>query len=45
MRKSLLLVVAALSLGAALATAQPTKDIGYDARANAFEQLDGVRSA
>jgi hypothetical protein len=45
MSKSLLLVVAAWSLGAARATAQPKKDIGYDVRANAFEQLDGVRSA
>lgn len=42
MSKSMLLVVAALSLGAAFATAQPTKDIGYDARANAFEQLDAA---
>ena len=45
MGKSLPLVVAALSLGAALATAQPKKDIGYDAGANAFEQLDAAVGA
>jgi thiol:disulfide interchange protein len=45
MSKSMRLVVAALSLGAALATAQPKKDIGYDARANAFEQLDAAVAA
>ena len=45
MRKSMMLVVAALSLGAALATAQPKKDIGYDSRANAFEQLDSAVAA
>ncbi len=42
MTKSMMLVVAALSLGAVLATAQPKKDIGYDSRANAFEQLDSA---
>ena len=45
MSKSMMLVVAALSLGAALATAQPKKDIGYDPRANAFEQLDSAVAA
>jgi thiol:disulfide interchange protein len=45
MSKSMVLVVAALSLGAALATAQPKKDIGYDPRANAFEQLDSAVAA
>ena len=45
MSKSMMLVVAALSLGAALATAQPKKDIGYDSRANAFEQLDSAVAA
>jgi thiol:disulfide interchange protein len=42
MSRSIRLVVAALSLGAALATAQPKKDIGYDPHADAFEQLDSA---
>ena len=37
MRNSIMLAVAAISL-AAHAAAQPKKDIGYDPRANAFEQ-------
>ena len=45
MSKSLLLGIAALSLCAALATAQPKTDIGYDSRANAFEQLDSAVAA
>src|SRR5688572_10303744 len=43
MSKSTLLAVAAL--GAALAMAQPKKDIGYDPRANASEQLDSAVAA
>jgi thiol:disulfide interchange protein len=43
MSKSTLLAVAAL--GAALAMAQPNKDIGYDPRANASEQLDSAVAA
>ena len=39
MRKS---IITALALGGALAAAQPKKDIGYDSRANAFEQLDAA---
>jgi hypothetical protein len=42
MRKSIMLTAAALALGAAIAVAQPKKDIGYDSRANAFEQLDAA---
>jgi thiol:disulfide interchange protein len=45
MSKSMMLVVAVLSLGAALATAQPKKDIGYDSGANAFQQLDAAIAA
>lgn len=40
MRKSIMLATAVL--GTALAVAQPKKDIGYDPRANAFEQLDAA---
>lgn len=40
MRKSIVLAAAALALCATLAPAQPKQDIGYDPRANAFEQLD-----
>jgi thiol:disulfide interchange protein len=43
MSKSTLLAVAAL--GAALAMAQPKKNIGYDPRANASEQLDSAVAA
>jgi hypothetical protein len=42
MRKAIVLAVAALALGAAQLAAQPKKDIGYDPRANAFEQLDSA---
>jgi len=42
MRKSSMLAAAALALCAAAAPAQPNKDIGYDARANAFEQLEAA---
>ena len=42
MRKSIVLAVATLALGAAVAAAQPKKDIGYDAHANAFEQRDAA---
>ena len=45
MSKSLLLAAAACLLGAGLAAAQPKKDIGYDPRANAFEQLDSAVAA
>src|SRR5262245_52133798 len=41
MRKAMILA-AALALGSSVATAQPKKDIGYDPRANAFEQLDAA---
>ena len=41
MRNSIMLAVAAISL-AAHAAAQPKKDIGYDPRANAFEQRDAA---
>jgi thioredoxin-related protein len=34
-----MLAVAAVMVGAVQSTAQPKKDIGYDARADAFEQL------
>jgi thioredoxin-related protein len=44
MRKSIILAAAALALGATAAAAQPKKDIGYDPRANAFEQLDAAVS-
>jgi hypothetical protein len=40
-----MLVVAAWSLGAALATAQANKDIGYDPRADAFAELDSAVAA
>ena len=40
MRKANILAAAALALCAAVAPAQPKKDIGYDPHANAFEQLD-----
>jgi thiol:disulfide interchange protein len=40
MRKSITLAIAVL--GTALAAAQPKKDIGYDHRANAFEQRDSA---
>ena len=42
MRKSIILAAAAFALGATVAAAQPKKDIGYDPRANAFEQLDSA---
>jgi len=42
MRKSSMLAAAALALCAAAAPAQPKKDIGYDAHANAFEQLEAA---
>jgi thiol:disulfide interchange protein len=45
MSKSLLLAAAACLLGAGLAAAQPKKDIGYDPRANASEQLDSAVAA
>jgi thioredoxin-related protein len=46
MRKAIILAAAAFTLGATVAAAQPKKDIGYDSRANAFEQLDaGVAKA
>ena len=46
MRKAIILAAAAFTLGAIVAAAQPKKDIGYDSRANAFEQLDaGVAKA
>ncbi|HEY3518246.1 MAG TPA: thioredoxin family protein [Gammaproteobacteria bacterium] len=41
MTKSMILA-AALALSGALASAQPKNDIGYDAHANAFEQLDAA---
>ena len=34
-----MILAGGLALGAAVAAAQPKKDIGYDAHANAFEQL------
>ena len=40
MRKASILAAAALALCAAVAPAQPKKDIGYDPHANAFEQRD-----
>ena len=43
MRKSIILAAAVFSLTAIIAAAQPTKkDIGYDPRANASEQLDAA---
>ena len=42
MRKALLLAAVVFGLGASIAAAQPKKDIGYDPRANAFEQLDAA---
>jgi thiol:disulfide interchange protein len=43
MRNSVILPAAVLSLAATIAAAQPTKkDIGYDPRANASEQLDAA---
>ena len=44
MRKSMILAAAAftLSIGTDVAASQPNKDIGYDARANAAEQLDSA---
>ena len=41
MRKSMTLA-AALAFGAAVAAAQPKKDIGYDSDADAFAQLDSA---
>jgi hypothetical protein len=41
MRKALLLA-AVFALAASVAAAQPKKDIGYDPRANAFEQLEAA---
>jgi thioredoxin-related protein len=42
MRKSIILAAAVFALGATIAAAQPKKDIGYDARANAFEQRNSA---
>jgi len=42
MRKSMILAAAVFAVGASIAAAQPKKDIGYDSRANAFEQLDAA---
>jgi thioredoxin-related protein len=42
MRKASILAAAALALCAAVAPAQPKKDIGYDPHANAFEQRDAA---
>ena len=42
MRKANILAAAALALCAAVAPAQPKKDIGYDPHANAFEQRDAA---
>ena len=42
MRKASILAAAALALCAAVAPAQPKKDIGYDPHANAFEQLEAA---
>ena len=42
MRKTIILAAAAFTLGASVAAAQAKKDIGYDPRANAFEQLDAA---
>jgi thioredoxin-related protein len=38
--KSIIIAAAAVALGAAIAGAEPKKDIGYDPHANAFEQFD-----
>jgi len=38
MRKSIILAAVVFAFGASLAAAQPKKDIGYDPRADAFEQ-------
>jgi hypothetical protein len=40
MNRSIILAAAALALSVSMAAAQPKKDIGYDPRANALEQLD-----
>jgi thioredoxin-related protein len=45
MRKALVLAVIFVALGAAQVMAQSKKDIGYDARANAFDQLAGAEAA
>jgi len=45
MSKSIVLAAAALVLGGTLAVAQAKKDIGYDAQANAFEQLNAAVAA
>src|SRR5262245_59071506 len=46
MRNAVLLAVAAFAFGAAgEVAAQPKKDIGYDAQADAFEQLDSAQAA
>lgn len=42
MTKASILAAAALALCAAVAPAQPKKDIGYDPQANAFEQRDAA---
>lgn len=44
MRKSIILAVATLALGVSVAGAQAKRDIGYDPRANAFEQRDAAVS-
>jgi thioredoxin-related protein len=44
MRKSIVFAVAVFALGATVAAAQPKNDIGYDPRANAFEQRDAAVS-
>jgi hypothetical protein len=45
MHKAGVLTSAVLLLSAALAVAQPKKDIGYDPHADAFEQLDSAVAA
>jgi thioredoxin-related protein len=45
MRKALILAAVFVALGAAQLGAQSKKDIGYDARANAFDQLSGAVAA
>ncbi len=42
MRKALILIAAVVAVAAAPLAAQSKKDIGYDVRANAFEQLAGA---
>jgi hypothetical protein len=42
MRMAVMLAVAAVAVGAAQAAAQQKQDIGYDPRADAFEQLDSA---